>query len=255
MNDGKELIELLQKGSLRGIIFDFDGTILDVREPLERSIKEVLEEKGITTDMDTTVQEIGALLETIQGYPLPKVLLESYEIFNYITVLKGLSYFQKLRIAIKIFSKYLDYSKDAHLFPAVKPLLDKLNKVFDLFIVSHNKTETIIEHLENEGINTLFKGIYGSDKIPAQKPDPLALQPPLEIYDKRKREEFVIIGDMPSDIIAGREAGFWTIGVTSGVSNKEILAEQQPDFLIDSLDELLEITEKKKNHNPLLKDL
>ncbi len=244
MNNGEELIKRLQNGSFRAIIFDFDGTILDVREPLERSIKEVLEEIGITTDMDTTIQEIGALLETIQGYPLPKVLLESYEIFKYITVLKDLSYFKKLRIAIKIFSKYLEYSKDAPLFPAVKPLLDRFKKIFDLFIVSHNKTETIIEHLENEGINNFFKGIYGSDKIPVQKPDPMALQPPLETYDKRKRDEFVMIGDMPSDIIAGREAGFWTIGVTSGVSHKEILAEQHPDLLIESLDDLFKLVEK-----------
>lgn len=243
MNDGKELIELLQKGSLRGIIFDFDGTILDVREPLERSIKEVLEEKGITTDMDTTVQEIGALLETIQGYPLPKVLLESYEIFKYITVLKNLSYFKKLRIAVKIFSKYLEYSKEAPLFPAVKPLLKKLKKISDLFIVSHNKTEIIIEHLKSENIYDTFKGIFGNDKIPVQKPDPMALQPVIESYDTRKRNEFVIIGDMPSDIIAGREAGFWTIGITSGISKKEILEEQNPDLLIDSLDDFLQLIE------------
>ncbi|MFX1304806.1 MAG: HAD family hydrolase [Promethearchaeota archaeon] len=244
MNKGKELISRLKNGFFRGIVFDFDGTILDVRELLEKSIKEVLEEKGIRADIDTTIQEIGALLETIQGYPLPKVLLESYEIFKHITILKDLSYFKKLRIAIEIFSKYLEYSKEAPLFPSVKPLLKKLKKISDLFIVSHNKTETIIEHLENEGINNFFKGIYGSDKIPVQKPDPMALQPPLEVYDKRKRDEFIMVGDMPSDIIAGREAGFWTIAITSGVSQKLILAEEHPDLLIDSLDELLNLIEK-----------
>ena len=72
-----------------------------------------------------------------------------------------------------------------------------------------------MDHLEKENIDNFFKGVYGSDKIPVQKPDPMALQPPLETYKKRHREEFLMIGDMPSDIIAGREAGFWTIGVTS----------------------------------------
>ena len=52
-----------------------------------------------------------------------------------------------------------------------------------------------------------------------------------------------MIGDMPSDIIAGREAGLWTIGVTSGVSKKEILVEYQPDLIIDSLEELLNVLE------------
>ncbi|MHA2089054.1 MAG: HAD family hydrolase, partial [Promethearchaeota archaeon] len=124
--------------------------------------------------------------------------------------------------------------------PGVKQILKKMAKDFDLFIVSHNKTETIMEHLESENIAKFFKGVYGSDKIPVQKPDPLALQPPLETYEKRKREDFLMIGDMPSDIIAGREAGLWTIGVASGVSKKEILSEFEPDLLIDSLGELVQ---------------
>lgn len=241
MSREQELKEKLQSGSLRAIIFDFDGTLLDIREILEKSIKEILIEKNINVDMETTIQEIGALLETIQGYPLPKVLLESYEIFKHITSLQDLSYFKQLRIAVEIFSKYLQYSKDAPLLPGVKPLLKKLSKSFDLFIVSHNKTETIIDHLEKEGISNFFKGVYGSDRIPVQKPDPLALQPPLETYNDKKRNEFLMIGDMPSDISAGSEAGFWTIGVASGVSKKEILLEYKPDLLIDSLDDFLQM--------------
>ena len=75
MSRDKQLIELLQTGSLRAIIFDFDGTLLDIREIIEKSIEEILGEKKLDIDMETTIQEIGALLETIQGYPLPKVLL------------------------------------------------------------------------------------------------------------------------------------------------------------------------------------
>ncbi|MFX1468697.1 MAG: HAD family hydrolase [Promethearchaeota archaeon] len=239
MSREEKLIKLLQNGSLRGIIFDFDGTLLDIREILEKSIEEVFAEKKINVDMETTIQEIGALLETIQGYPMPKILLESYEIFKHITALKDFTYFKKLRMAIKIFAKYLQLSKEATIFPRVKELLKKLSKSFDLYIISHNKTSTIMEHLEKESIDNFFKGVYGSDKIPVQKPDPMALQPALENYEKRSRDKFLMIGDMPSDIIAGREAGFWTIGVASGVSKKQMLAEYKPDLLINSLEELL----------------
>jgi len=244
MSRDSQLKQRLQTGSLRAIIFDFDGTLLDIREILEKSIEEVLLEKNPDIDMENTIQEIGALLEVIQGYALPKVLLESYEIFKHITALGNLTYFKKLRIAIKIFSKYLEYSKEASFFPGVRPLLEKLRKSYDIFIVSHNKTETISEHLKKEGIDRFFKGIYGSDKIPVKKPDPMALQPPIEYYKKRRRDEFVMIGDMPSDIIAGREGGLWTIGVASGVSKREILTENQADLVVDSLGELLQLIEK-----------
>lgn len=241
MDRDKQLIKVLQSNSLRGIIFDFDGTLLDIREILENSIEEILGAKNLNIDMDKTIQEIGALLETIQGYPLPKVLLESYEIFNHISALESLTYFKKLEIAIKIFAKYLKYAKDASFFPSVEPLIKKLSKSCDLYIISHNKTKTIIEHLEKMGFDKIFKGVYGSDLIPVQKPDPLALQPVLENYEKRNRKDFLIIGDMPSDITAGQEAGFWTIGVSSGVSQRDILRSYNPDLLIDSLDELLNI--------------
>ena len=125
MTRTKELVNLLHSRAFRGIIFDFDGTILDVREPLEKSIEEVFTEYKVSTDMDNTFQEIGALLETIQGYPLPKVLLESYEIFKHITALQDVTYFKKLRIAVKIFAKYLEYSK-----PLVKIFPENFPKNF-----------------------------------------------------------------------------------------------------------------------------
>ena len=241
MSRDNQLKKRLQTGSLRAIIFDFDGTLLDVREILQKSIEEILLEKNPEIDMETTIQEIGVLLETIQGYPLPQVILHSYDMFKHITALEKMTYFKKLRLAVKIFSKYLDYSKEAKFFPGVRPLLEKLGKSYDMFIVSHNKTETILDHLKKEGIDGFFKGIYGSDKIPVQKPDPMALQPPIEYYEKRRRDEFVMIGDMPSDIIAGREGGLWTIGVASGVSKKDILIGNQADLVVDSLTELLNV--------------
>ncbi|MFX0136920.1 MAG: HAD family hydrolase [Candidatus Hodarchaeota archaeon] len=84
-------------------------------------------------------------------------------------------------------------------------VLKKFKKHYDLFTVSHNKTEIILYHLEKEGLKDyFFKGVFGSDKIPIQKPGPMALQSPLKLYNKRKTNEFVMIGDMLSDIIVGQ---------------------------------------------------
>ncbi len=241
MSKKDQLIKKLREGALRSVIFDFDGTLLDINEPLQKSIEEVLEEYSIETDSDILLQEIGALLETIQAYPLPKILLQSFDIFKYLTSLENLTFLKKLRVATKMFSKYLEYSKEAPLFPGVRPLLKKLSKKADLFIVSHNQTKNIEYHLEKEKIENFFKGVYGADKIPAKKPDPCAYQPPIDHYKNFKLDEFLSIGDMPTDIEAGKEAGFWTIGVASGISKKEILAEYKPDLLVDSLNELLNL--------------
>jgi HAD superfamily hydrolase (TIGR01549 family) len=249
MSAESQLLKRLQTGAIRGIIFDFDGTLLDIREPLRTSIEEVYQKKKINADIGNTIEEIGALMETIQGYPLPKILLESYDMFEYITSLKSLTFFKKLEIAVRIFTKYLTYAKEASFYPNCIEIMKKLKKKYDLFIVSHNQTRNVLEHLENKDIKPLFKGVYGADVLPALKPDPNALSPIFESYKSAKLKEFIMIGDMPSDIISGKEAGVWTVGIASGVSSKQTLAESSPDVLVESLDEFLKLIEQKKPSN------
>jgi len=249
MNSDNELVKRLQDGTIRGIIFDFDGTLLDIRESLRNSIVEVFNEKQITYDIETTMQEIGALMEIIQGTPLPKIILEAFELFKYITSLHSITFLKKLRMATKIFTTYLTYAKEAPFYPEVEDFIKKFKKSYDLFIVSHNQTKNIIPHLERNNVKSMFKGVYGADLLPGLKPDPNSLNPVFENYKSCNLKEFVMIGDMPTDIQAGKEAGVWTIGVVTGVSKKEMLAEHKPHLLIDSLDDLKRLIENKNLSN------
>jgi len=249
MNSDNELAKRIQNGTIRGIILDFDGTLLDIRESLRTSIEEVFDEKQINYDIETTMQEIGALMEIIQGTPLPKIVLEAFELFKYITSLHSITFLKKLRIATKIFTTYLTYAKEAPFYPEAEEFIRKFRKTYDFFIVSHNQTKNIIPHLEENKVKSVFKGVFGADLLPALKPDPDALNPVFESYKSCNLKEFIMIGDMPSDIQAGRSAGVWTVGVASGVSKKEILAEFEPDLLIDSLDDLKRLIENKNLTN------
>lgn len=256
MSDDKKLINELKSDSLTAVVFDFDGTLLDIEEPLQKSIKEVLDEKKLDYDMENTLKEIGALLESLQGYPLPKIVLQSYDLFRHISAFDSLTFLKALGVGTKIFSRYLTYAEEeAKIFPGVENLLKKLKKNYDLFVLSHNQTKTILEHLEKEELKNFFTGVYGADKIPAQKPDPQALEPILQNYDSFERDKFVMVGDMPSDIEAAKKAGFKTIAIASGISNKDLLKEYNPDLLLDSMDDLLELLdirkEDSKSQNPV----
>ncbi len=247
MTVANQLVEQFKKKSIRCIIFDFDGTLLDVKKALKDAVIEVFDYYKIIADIDHTIQEIGTVLESIQGHPIPKILLQSYDLFKNISSLQKFSFLKKLRIAVKLFTRYLDYSKEeATIFPGTKELLEHLSKQHDLYIVSHNQTKSILDHLEKEGLTKYFKGIFGADKLIEMKPSIKAFQPIFELHDSFKAREFVMIGDMPSDIEAGQEAGFWTIALTSGVSNEAVLAQYNPDIIIHSLEELLELINNKK---------
>ena len=184
-------------------------------------------------------------METIQGYPLPKIILQSYDMFEHITSLQSLTFMKKLEIATKIFSRYLTYAKDAPLFPDTVKILKKLKKTFDIFIVSHNQTKNIMEQLEKHKIKSLFKGVYGTDLLPALKPDPESLSSVFKNYKSSKVRDFIMVGDMPSDIEAGNEAGVGTVAVMTGVSNREILLNYEPNLIVDNLNQLLDIIEKR----------
>jgi len=242
MKSDQIVLEKLRERTFHGVIFDFDGTILDIKPALEKSIEEVFIENHIETDMEQTIIEIGSILESIQGYPIPKILLQSHEIFKYLTVLKDVPFLKKLKLAMKIFTRFQTYSsEEAEFFPGTKELLEYFNKSCKLYIVSHNKTENILNLLKKEKIESFFQGVYGADVLPALKPNPEALIPPMKQSGNYKGKEWLILGDMPTDIEAGKEAGLYTIGIASGISKKEVLAEFQPDLLVNSLTELLNL--------------
>ena len=131
MSTKDRLIKRLQDGGFKAIIFDFDGTLVDISEALHKSVEEVFEYYKIEADVDKTIVEIAALLETMQGYPLPKIILQSYDMFKYITTLESLSFLKKLRVAAKMFSKFLTYAEDAPLFPNTVKLIKKLKDFYD----------------------------------------------------------------------------------------------------------------------------
>jgi phosphoglycolate phosphatase len=155
--------------------------------------------------------------------------------------LSHLTYFKKLRIATKIFTRYLEYEKDAPLLSGAKDLLKELNNKYDLYVVSHNQSKNLKHHREEKKLGEYFEAIYGADDLPALKPNPVALQPVLSQYSPLNSNEFVMIGDMPTDVEVAQEAGIWSIAIASGISNKELLIDYRPDVIVESLYELMDI--------------
>ena len=54
-----------------------------------------------------------------------------------------------------------------------------------------------------------------------------------------------IIGDTHHEVLAGKELGLTTISVTFGDQSKEFLSKYNPDFIVDSPKEILEIINRK----------
>jgi phosphoglycolate phosphatase len=99
-----------------------------------------------------------------------------------------------------------------------------------------NPSRAIVNAL---GMAEFFRAVYGGNSFETKKPDPLGVQMLLKEFNVRP-EEAVIIGDSNVDMMTGRNAGIYSVGVTYGLS-PETLAETPGDVMVDSAKERLEI--------------
>ena len=97
-----------------------------------------------------------------------------------------------------------------------------------------------LKPLEESGTLQLLQEIITADDTARKKP---AADPLLECSRRLaiKTEKCVYVGDTRVDIRAGKAAGTGTIGVLTGFDTHEMLAEEQPDAIIDSLKNLPEV--------------
>jgi phosphonatase-like hydrolase len=99
-------------------------------------------------------------------------------------------------------------------------------------------TNTILQKL-NWHNNPLIDYVISSDEVTEGRPYPymiIKIQNELSVADG---EQVVKVGDTEVDILEGRNAGCgMVIGVTTGAYTREQLSTYQPDYIIDSLEEM-----------------
>jgi phosphoglycolate phosphatase len=99
-----------------------------------------------------------------------------------------------------------------------------------------NPSRAIVEAL---GMKELFAQVYGGNSFATKKPDPLGAKQLLQELGCRPQET-VMVGDSSNDVLTGRNAGLWTIGVTYGFAPQS-LDLTPPDVRVDSATELAEV--------------
>ncbi len=225
----------------KGIIFDLDGVIYDITEAIKKAVDDGIEKYKLeNVNRDDVMEEIAHLIEEIQNYPVPKILLNSFELLE-VKFLEGISFFKKLRFAIFLFNQFNKYKEaESTIFKGIDELISKLAKNMKLAILTNNKSQYAEEVLEKFNLSQYFDIIIGFNDVSEVKPNPEGI---LKILDKWniKPSEAIFIGDMTTDIEAGKAAKVKMICVASGLAKKETLQQHQPDILVENTDELIKL--------------
>ena len=129
-------------------------------------------------------------------------------------------------------------------FPSVVKTLKILKEQgFTLTIASSRSRNSLTELTHNMGIADYISYLIGADDVKEAKPKPEPVLKTLATM-QFKANETLVVGDMAVDILMGANAGAKTCGVTWGNGTKEELQKAGADFIIDNMEELIEITYK-----------
>lgn len=206
------------------LIFDLDGTLVDTKKDIADSANKALVDLGLNTVPDEVVHSfvgkgISNLMEGCLGVERASEVDEAVRLFR-----------QHYKENLTTFS---------HLYPGVSDVLSHFASKKKAVLT--NKIEsfsTLI--LEDLNVMKHFEVVWGGDTGPEMKPDPLGIETVLNRLNVSK-EKTILIGDSTVDIQTGKNAGVKTCAVTYGFDSKETLQKAQPDYVIDSMKEVMDL--------------
>ena len=217
------MLIMKSKKSIKLLIFDLDGTLIDSAPDLHTSINytlKIFNKEEI--DIDTVRRYIGDGAKML----VTRALSGGEDVYNE----------EEVQRALKVFMD--NYKKNScnktYLYDGVKETLEKLSH--KKVIVTNKPYEFVEPILEKLGIKHFFEFWIGGDSLDEKKP---SSKPLLYVCDKLNinPKNTVMIGDSKNDIFAAKNANIKSVGVTYGYEKN--IKNYKPDLIVNHFKELL----------------
>jgi putative hydrolase of the HAD superfamily len=208
--------------TIKGIVFDFDGLIIDTETPEVRVWQELFERYQVEFPFEKYAREIGNtydsdfcvhILEELVGHELDKELIYQE--------------FKKRKITLidqePLCPGVLDYLQSAR---AMK---------LKIGLASSAKLEWIDYHINRQGIKEYFDGIFTREDVHAPKPDPALFSLTVETFGIAPQET-IAFEDSYNGVRAAKDAGLITVAVPNPITKFFDLS--RADLIMDSLADL-----------------
>lgn len=219
-----QIIRAIPIDTIRLLVFDLDGTLIDSRADLVQSVNATMAHFGrkkLPGDIIASYIGDGAgmLVRRALGDPDDERLVQSaLEFF--------LTYYR---------AHMLDFTT---VYTGVIEALTAIRAQPSppaMAILTNKPVRPSIAIAEALGLSPFFFQVYGGNSFHSKKPDPHGLET-LMRQAAVTPAETVMIGDSDIDVLTAQNAGTWSVGCLFGLA-PHTLANDPPDVLIDQPDE------------------
>jgi pyrophosphatase PpaX len=203
-------------------------------------------------DLDGTLIDSGGIILASMRHATRAVLNREIEDEILMATVGGAGLVEQMRLldpqrVDELVRVYREHNEPLHdTLEACVGILDVLPRLRQegrrLGIVTAKRRETVgLAFATLPELEPLFDVVVGSEDTERHKPDP---DPLLFALDRLGGEpaEAAYVGDSPFDLRAARAAGMHAVGVTwGGIHPAERLRAEEPDALVSSAEELLDV--------------
>ena len=214
--------------SVRGVIVDLDGTMVDTLGDFEAALNRMLAELDLPPVSRKLVERtvgkgsehlIRSVLEHQLALPQVNALMEpAWRIYQ--------------RHYLEINGAFSD------VYPGVLTALQQWQgSGLQLACLTNKPLDFARPLLKAKGLDVFFTQVFGGDSFERKKPDPLPLHKTCEALGTLAAQT-LMVGDSENDGLAARAAGCPVVLVSYGYNHGRPIREVDADAYVDSLDQL-----------------
>ncbi len=211
----------------QAVIFDLDGTLLDTLADIAESNNQALAEQGLPTfPIDVYRTKIGDGVDTLARRTVP---LEKQT--------------EELLAAVVARNKEIyatRWDRKTRLYEGISEMLDNLEqRKIRASVLSNKPHHLTVQCVSHFFSGRLFQHVYGVGGNIPKKPDTTGVDAIINDWGLA-RDQVLYVGDTDTDMKTAKAAGLYALGVTWGFREREELAANGADRIIDHPREMID---------------